>query len=454
MQKQYIFSVLLLLILSSGKLHAQTATGAPDRTGTTTIGSTLSLQQAVDISIKNNLVVNQNDLTMQKDKVILGQAWDYMLPTLNANGSQQLGFGRSLNTTTYQYTTQQVTTGSYGLSTNLALFQGFTVLNGIRQSRFAYQAGQLDLEQQKDNITLAVILGYLQILSAQDVLAIAHEQSEVDRQQVERLDLQNQSGALSPMSNLSDLKGQYAADQINIAADSNALESAKVNLFNLMNIPYRRDLQYDRNAFPLQLGDYAANSDSIYRIALKAMPMVRSADLNIKVYDRALAVQRGNYLPSLTFYGSVNSGYSNSSPDKFKTQVDNNRYTYLGLSLNVPILNYLRVRNNVKVAKINLKNAELVSNNTKLVLQQNVEVAFQNMMAAYKQYKYYIEEAASFAESFRITEIKFNEGVVTSDIYLLAKNKADVASTNLAAAKYTYIFRTKVLDYYQGKLTW
>jgi outer membrane protein len=456
MRTQYILLFPTFFALSFGKLHAQTTPGqvAAGQDKQPVIGTSLSLQQAVDIAIRNNLLVNQNDITMQKDKVNLNQAWDFMLPTLNANGTQQLGFGRSLNTTTYQYTTQQVTTGSYGISTNLSLFQGFTVLNNIRQNRYVYQAGQLDLEQQKDNITLSVILGYLQILSAQDVLAIAHEQSEVDRQQVERLELQNQAGGLLQLNSLTDLKGQFAQDQVNIAVDSNSLEAAKVNLFNFMNIPYKRDLLYDRNAFPLQLGDYPANPDSIYRIALAAMPMIRSSELSIKAFDRALAVQRGNYLPSLTFYSSVNSGYSNAAPEKFKVQVDNNRYTYLGLSLNVPILNYLRVRNNVRIAKLNLKNAEVLSNNTKLVLQQSVELAFQSMMAAYKQYKFYIDEAAAFAESFRINEIKFNEGVVTSDIYLLAKNKSDAANTNLAAAKYTYIFRTKVLDYYQGKLTW
>jgi outer membrane protein len=76
------------------------------------------------------------------------------------------------------------------------------------------------------------------------------------------------------------------------------------------------------------------------------------------------------------------------------------------------------------------------------------------MISAYKQYKSYIDQAAAYAESFRTTEIRFNEGVVNSDVYVLAKNNTDRANTSLAQAKYTYIFRTKVLDYYQGKLSW
>jgi len=134
--------------------------------------------------------------------------------------------------------------------------------------------------------------------------------------------------------------------------------------------------------------------------------------------------------------------------------VKNNRQTSIGLQLNIPILNYLRARNGVKQAKINLRNSQINANSTRLLLQQSVELAYQNMISAYKQYKSYIDQANAYAESFRTTEIRFNEGVVNSDVYVLAKNNTDRANTNLAQAKYTYIFRTKVLDYYQGKLSW
>ena len=83
---------------------------------------------------------------------------------------------------------------------------------------------------------------------------------------------------------------------------------------------------------------------------------------------------------------------------------------------------------------------------------QNVENAFQNMVAAYKSYKGYIDAAKAYEESFRITNIRFTEGVIASDVYIQAKTRSELAEVNLSAAKYIYIFRTKVLDYYQGKL--
>ncbi|MBN9385142.1 MAG: TolC family protein [Chitinophagaceae bacterium] len=454
------------------------------------IGSTLSLQQAVAIGIRHNLLVNQADLQAQNGRINYNQAWDYMLPTLNGQASQAISNGRSLNPYTYQYTNTQVNSGNYGLNTNLTLFNGLQVQNGIRQYNFSYGASKMDLQQQKNNITLNVLLAYLQILSSRDLLAIAKEQATVDSVQLARLDTLNHSGALLLLSNLTDLKGQYAGDLANIAIAANNLEAAKISLFNFLNVPYKRDVEYDQNAFTLNILEYTNNPDSIYSLSLRTMPSIQAADLRVNAFRKALSVARGAYYPSLTFFGSINTSYSNQATTKVPTNISdnptnqfvtvggtdytviaknqnyadhtipfgdqfkNNKYTQFGLQLNVPILNYLRVRNNVKQAKLNLRNQQLLSENARLVLQQNVETAYQNMIAAYKQYKSYIDQAAAYSESFRTTEIRFTEGVINADVYILAKNRTDAANINLAAAKYTYIFRTKVLDYYQGKLSW
>ena len=499
MEKKHIFYVLMAVLLSFTKTQAQNTSNPTGTSGitasgtsTTDIGSSLSLKDAVAIAIKNNLLVNQADIQAQTNKVALNQAWSNLLPNISATASQGIGFGRSLITASYTYTDQQTASGNYALNANLTLFSGLQLQNTIRQNNYAYNASILDLQQQKDNISLNVLLAYLQVLSNQDLLNIAKEQAEIDSRQVDRLDAQNREGALLLLSNLTDLKGQYAGDQANISIAANNLETAKISLFQLLNVPYKRDVEYDRNAFSLQINDYTEGPDSIYQTALKTQPSIQSADLRIKSWQRGLAAARGAYSPTLFFYTNVNSYYSNAAVNQLPTntyqdiktgnivtvggtpydvvaphqqlyvnqtpsfgdQFKNNRQTSLGLQLKIPILNYLRARNNVKQAKINLKNSEINSNSTRLLLQQAVEQAYQNMIGAYKQYKSYIDQAAAYAESFRTTEIRFNEGVINSDVYVLAKNNMDRANINLSQAKYTYIFRTKVLDYYQARLTW
>jgi len=308
---------------------------------------------------------------------------------------------------------------------------------------------------------------------------------------VARLAILYKEGALPLLSNFTDLKGQYAGDEANIAIAVNNLESAKINLFQYLNVPYKRDIELEEGAFTMQMPDNNADPDNIFQSSLHIIPSVRSADLRVHANEKALLVAKAQYYPSLSFYGGITTNYYSlaynqlpttttsglSTPYYFvqggqqvsilatKQNYDNqkisfadqfrdNKATSIGFQLNIPILNYLRARNGVKQARITLKNAQLNENAIRLALQQNVEQAFQNMISAYKQYKFYIDQAAAYTESFRTTQIRFNEGVVNSDVYVLAKNNTDRANTSLAAARYTYIFRTKVLDYYQGKLSW
>jgi len=456
----------------------------------TSLGSMVTLKQCVDIAIKNNLIVQQSDLTMQTNAVNKTQAISNLLPSINASASQGTNFGKSINPTTYAYINQQQNTGSYALNANLTLFSGLSLQNAIKQNQYAYDASKMDLQQQKDNITLNVILAYLQVLGTRDLLAISKEQADVDSKQVDRLDLQNKEGALLLLSNFYDLKGQYAGDLANIVTATNNFETAKVNLFQILNIPYKKDIQFEGLLLDVDVQNTQTSSESIYQTALSTLPSIKSVDLKVKAYQKAILVNRGQYFPTLSLYGSVSSNYSNlatntivgtgtspvntgqyvttptgtydvfqdiknqtTSKASFGDQFNNNRYTQFGLSLQVPILNYLRVRNNVKLAKINLKNSEYIANSTKLALQQNVELAYQNMMAAYGQYKAFVDQVAAYSESFRTTQIRFNEGVVNSDVYVIAKNNIDRANINLAQAKYIFILRTKVLDYYQGKLS-
>jgi len=59
----------------------------------------------------------------------------------------------------------------------------------------------------------------------------------------------------------------------------------------------------------------------------------------------------------------------------------------------------------------------------------------------------------AYTESYRIYKIRFDAGVLTSVDLILAKNYLDAATVNLISAKYDYFIDSKILDYYQGKLT-
>src|SRR6201991_4962379 len=122
MRYSNFFFLFMILSLSVATVNAQSV-------GADSIGSVLTLRQAVDIAIRNNLQVNTADLQSQTFKVAFDQSWEYMLPTLQLQAGQSINFGRSLNTTNYTYVTQQVGSGNYNLSTTIPIFQGLQLQN-------------------------------------------------------------------------------------------------------------------------------------------------------------------------------------------------------------------------------------------------------------------------------------------------------------------------------------
>jgi outer membrane protein len=490
------FFLLFLSFALSTRLLAQNNERAhaaqEDTNQQDSIGGTLTLPQAVRIAIKNNLLVIQYDLTSQNAKVNYNQAWENMLPTLNGSGGQQINFGRTISSINNSYIDAQYSGGSAGLTTGLTLFHGLELQNNLKAYRYNYYASKTDLQWQKDQILLAVLVDYLQVLSSRDQLRLSYEQSQVDSISLVRLEEQGREGALNPVSNLTDLRGQYAGDQVSIANAINTLEAAKVALFSVLNVNYRRDVEYQNSITATDINEYQTSSDSIFQHALEIIPSIKSAQFRVLEYQKYLSYYRGAYYPTISFGAGVSTTWTNTpaatdfvvtgpptytktgvyftDPNgtvpvyqenptgysvfpKWSDQFKNNRGEYLGINVSIPILNGFNARNNVRQAKLTLENYQAQNTNAKYQLQQNVELAFQNMLAAYKSYKFYQQQAVAYEESFRVTNIRFTEGVVTSDVYILAKGHSDQAEVNLAAAKYAYIFRTKVLDYYQGKLT-
>ncbi len=447
----------------------------------------LTIKQCVDIAIQNNLQVQQSQLQLEQNGVYFKQSKDNLLPQINGNIQQQFNYGRSISNLNNSYVDVQNSSGNYSLNGNLVLFNGLSLMNAIKQNALYYNASKMDLQQQKDNITLTVILSYLTVLGTQEALDIARKQVEVDARQVERLEIQNQEGAIPPAT-LYDLKGQYASDQVNVVNSVNNLENAKVNLFTVLNIPYQRDANYEMVNMTADVSDLNTPSDSIYQTALQNIPNIKATDLRMQSYLKGIAVARGKYFPTLSMFGSLSSNFTSIATTEipgtgvpaqtgqyvnaggttydvlatsystqktaFGDQVKNNRFQYFGFQLNIPILNFLSTRNNVKIAKLNYENSKVLSTASRNQLQQMVETAWQNLRSAYGQYKGYADQVKAYGESFRTAEIRFNAGAINSVDYVIAKNNFDRANTNLNSAKYNYIFRTKILEYYQGKLSW
>lgn len=447
----------------------------------------VSLKQCVQTALDNNIPVKQTGLLTESARADWTKAKANLLPDINGNWGYGLNQGRAIDPFTNTYIDQRFTSSGAGLNGGITLFAGLQLQNLIRQTGYAYHASEMEWQQSKDKLTLDVILAYLTVLNNEDTWRIMSEQAEVTRKQVERLTVMVEKGAVGSYF-LSDMKGQLATDELATINNYNALQTAKLNLAQLMNVPYNKDMQLERLTEAELLEMYPADATAIYSSALKNLAQVKAVDLRAQSSNKAVQVAKGGFFPSLRLNGSLNTNYSSisntltpttiveketgdyvniggvrnpvfteqqnyaSQKISYNQQFRNNVGTYYGLSLSVPIFNNLQVYTNVKKARLVAKNAEYQADLTKQVLRQSIEKAHQDMVSAYDRYKVLQQQVIEYKESFRSAEIRFNLGTIVSTEYLITKNNYDRARLNLSQTWYEYIFRTRILDFYQGKL--
>ncbi|NOT93773.1 TolC family protein [Ferruginibacter sp.] len=446
----------------------------------------MTLKQCIDTALKNNILVKQAGLQTDAAAVNLKQAKANLLPDLNGGFGYGLNQGRNVDPLTNNYINQQLTSSNVNLNSGMMLFNGMRLQNIIKQNNFTYGALQMDLQQAKDNLTLNVILAYLQVLSNQDVLTTSKAQAEVTKKQVERMGILVKEGA-SANYLLADLKGQLANEQIAIINASNALQQAKLSLCQWMNLDYNSELKLEKAGVELPASEYSGTATEVYQTSLQNFAAIKANSLKVKAAEKAISVYKAGFFPSINLNGNLGSSYSslaqtltatnmsevqtgsyvviagnqnavlkqqqNYSYSKtgYTKQLNNNLGTFIGINMQIPLFNNFQTKNNIKLAKITYKNTQLESDNAKLQLKQNIEQAHLNMKAAYEKYKVLTEQVLNFEESFRAAEVRFNNGVINSAEYLISKNNLDRTKISFAQAKYEYSFRTRVLDYYQGK---
>jgi outer membrane protein len=455
-----------------------------------------ALQECVDYAFANNLAIRRSELQVRNSEALLFQSRAGQLPTVNAFADHSYRSGRIIDPFTNQFKEQQIQSNSFGANGRLNLFSGFQQRNLIKQNQTDVEANLLGVEQSKYDVALNVALGYLQVLSTKELLAVAINQVAQSELQVQRTEKLVNAGS-QPQTNLLDLQAQLALDRASLVTAQNNFTIAKLNLMQAMNLPAQST--FDVQDVPVgdpNTSDYDKNPQQIYEIAEKTLPSVKSADMRVKSSRLGLAVARGGLYPTLSLNGSINTAYSSGAPKQryvadgsgstkvdvpsetqyidingvrtpvietqeipngsrqdfgYFDQLDFNLGKTVSLSLNIPIFSGWQTRTNISQSTILNKTNELDAQDIRIQLRQTIEQAYNSMLAAAATYNATREQVTALELAFRATESRFNVGLLNSVDYNLAKVNLDRARANLVSAKYDYVFRTKILDFYQNK---
>ncbi|MES2387788.1 MAG: TolC family protein [Bacteroidota bacterium] len=452
-----------------------------------------SLQDCIDYAMKNNIQLKQQALNAESSKIALNQSYYNALPSVNAAGNQSYNAGgRSVNP--YDNTVVENTTfrtNSMNINAGMNIYNGMQNTNAIRRNKVNLEASLLDIQDRTNTTILNLVQAYVNILSSREQLNAAKLQLATTTLQVDRSKVLVTAGALAE-ANLLNLVAQAATEEVNIITYENNVELARLSLLQIMQKP--ADEPFDISVPGVEPpSNYALENTAreIYSFAEVHQPVIKAANARIQSAMLSKRIATGALAPTLSVSAGYYTSYSQLAKsvtyDKsqglvkqfqpflydngsgvespiytygypgtttnisFGDQFDNNLRSNLTFNLSIPIFNGLSARSQIYNARITERNAELNRDAAKNTLRQTIEQAYLAAKLSSKQYNANVKQVGSLRESFRANEQRFNVGSMNSVDYNQAKNNLNKAETDLIRAKYDFVVKAKVLDFYQGK---
>lgn len=432
------------LCLAVVPLHAQQADA--------TSGAPWTLEACIEYAQHNNTEVQQRALQVERSDIDLATARYSRLPDLNASLGGDASFGRALTSdNTYQSNNQ--TSGSFNVSASMPLFQGMRINHQIAAGKLDLAAAVQDLERIREDVAINVMTLYLQVLYAKEMVAISERQVELSTLQLANSrDLA--AAGKQPESAVYESEALLANDRMSLTQSRNDLQLALLDLSQALNRESAAGFDVvtpSLDSVAMESFRASASADAIYGYAVENRPHIKAEQLRLQSSEHAVDVARSALYPSLSLSGGYGTGVYSADKTKFWAQMRHNSREYVGLSLGIPIFNRRASRNNIRTAQIAVRNQQLVLTAAEQALRKEIEQAWYNADAAYAKYHAADAALASAEVAFGYEQEKAAAGRSTVYDFSNAKTSMEKAQAEAAQAKYEFIFRSKILDYYHGR---
>ena len=415
-----------------------------------------TLKECVDEALAKNITIQQNKLSLELQKKEVDIAKGNFLPNLNGSSSGRFGFGSFIDNVSNQRISTDNFNASFDLNSNITIFNGFRNTNTYKQAQLGVESSLLDLKKIENDISLLVVNGYLNVLFAKENLNAARVQSEISKTQIKAAESRFNAGVI-PKGDLLNTQSTAASDSQTVIANENNLDLALLNLSQLLQVPY---VGFD--VAGIDVGTPSANlfyknSNYVYDKSVERLPEIERAKLDIENAAINIELAKGSYLPTVSFFGNMGSGFSHRfneifTNDYFFKQLNDNLGYSIGVSLNVPIFNRFQTKNRVAQSEIRKKVSETRLESEKLNLKQTIEQSFLDVKTALKTFEASKISLEAQEEAFKNAQESYNFGAITQFDFDQVRTRLVNAEAALIRSKYDYVFKTKVLQFYAGDL--
>lgn len=446
-----------------------------------------TLEECVSHALEHNIDIKQMGIDVERAELAKNIALGSFLPSVNANASHSWTVGLNQNITTGLLENQTTQFTSAGIDVGIDVFKGLQNQNQLSKARLAEIASKYQSQKLKEDVALNVINAYLQIIFNKEQVKNSKVQLDYQEKQENRTQELVDAGIV-PAGDLLYVQATVAQTRQELIVAENAVLISRLALAQMLQIRAYETFDIADEVYEVALTDVLLNSASeIVEKAKQTQVDIQLAETNVHIAEKEVQIAKGAYLPQLrAFYsfatraaymdrisgmqinpdqptqtiGVVEGTNQNvlqpnmqpiiSGPESMWNQFDANKGQSFGLGVSIPIFNGLNTRNNVKMARLALNQKQNEKDLAELKLEQTVYTAYSDTQSALQTYEAAQVTLEARKRSLEYAKERYEVGLMNVFDYNQNQTLFSAAQSDLLKAKYDYVFKTKILEYYFG----
>lgn len=405
-----------------------------------------TLKACLDYALANNIQVKKSKVAYQSGLEDTEQAKAQLFPSLTASVTQ--GF---VNYPSSDVQKNNSYSGNYAVNANWKLFDGGQRQQAIKQQKLQDEINELAIEESEEDIQIALVQTYMQVLYALEAVRINQQTVEVSTAQRDRAVELLRAGSISKVD-LAQLESQLSTDKYQLVTAQTSLDNYKLQLKQLLELDITQDIELEvPELTEEEVMSPLPDKQTIYNTSLAVMPVVKSSEKEIQVAELGVKKAKGAFLPSLSMNAGIGTGHLSGTDYAFGSQIWNSFNESVGLTLSIPIFSNRQYKTAYNKAKHALTTSQLELLNTQKQLLKTVEGIYLDATSSQTQYLSASERLRYVQESYNLVDQQFGLGMKNTVELLTEKNNFLTAQQQQLQAKYMALMSQQLLNIYQHK---
>ncbi|MFY0625126.1 MAG: TolC family protein [Reichenbachiella sp.] len=418
----------------------------------------LTIDECIIIAMENNIQLKRVRNNAKIAKANDFQAIMNFLPSLNGFGNYSLNNGTSFDNSSGQFFTGNRESSFLNLNANLILFNG---MRNVHRRRFA--ASNLDAQQnlvtaQEQDLRSSVLGSYLSVVLDKENIKISEARLELLQAQLSREEQRNSIG-VGDLEQVYNFRSQLANENLRLVNLKNRLMTDMLILLQTLQLEVSRDFDVASYSFDDE-GELVVLEE--FKVVLDASlaysPSLKSAESTAEAAKYNMKMAKSQSVPTLRLIGDYATQYSSLNSDTLgvtlpiSDQYSNLTNKSLEIRMTIPLFQNFRNNTDAQVARINMESAKLGVEQAELDVTNTIQQVYVDLLSAQETYKAAQENLVALTQSFDYVKTRYDNGNTDFYTYLESLNNKNRAEIELVNAKYSIVFRKKILDVYRGLL--